>query len=446
MPETLVPAAAGGILSSKIEELLQSIPVCHCDAEMSGRSWLSPDPLPVKKEPCTDDVFDSRILVVDDEPVNAKLVRKYLQSYGYRDVTIQCEPLEVIPTMLKRPSDLVLLDVVMPGMSGREVLTQMRQTPELRETSVIVLTTEIDRKTRLDMLSRGATDFLAKPVDPVETATRIRNALVNAVYRRHWRTYAAELEQAVSERSQSLVRAQFEQLRCLARAAEFRDDETGQHVIRVGRFAALLADRIGMDSTYVDMIRNAAQLHDVGKIGIPDSILLKPGKLSEAEFSIMQEHCRFGTGIFGVRDDVELGLTEKGCDDACEEGTCGCSSPLSQLSRSEIGLNASLLRLATSPLTRMAALIALTHHEKWDGSGYPLGLVGEDIPLEGRLTAIGDVFDALSSTRPYKPAFPFDRCFKIIEEGRGKHFDPTLVDAFLACRDEVIRIREEYPE
>ncbi len=445
MPATLIPAAAGGQLSSKIEELLQSIPVCHCDAEMSSRSWLSPDPLPVKREPCTDDVFDSRILVVDDEPVNAKLVRKYLQSYGYRDVTIQCEPLEVIPTMLERPCDLVLLDVVMPGMSGREVLTQMRQTPELRETSVIVLTTEIDRKTRLDMLSRGATDFLAKPVDPVETATRIRNALVNAVYRRHWRAYAAELEQAVSERSQSLVRAQFEQLRCLARAAEFRDDETGQHVIRVGRFAALLADRIGMDSNFVDMIRNAAQLHDVGKIGIPDSILLKPGKLSEAEFSIMKEHCRFGTGIFGVRDDIELVRAEK-ADDECEDDNCGCRSPLSELSRSEIGLNASLLRLATSPLTRMAALIALTHHEKWDGSGYPLGLVGEDIPLEGRLTAIADVFDALSSARPYKPAFPFDRCFAIIEEGRGKHFDPTLVDAFLACRDEVIRIRQEYPE
>jgi putative two-component system response regulator len=445
MPATLIPAAAGGQLSSKIEELLQSIPVCHCDAEMSSRSWLSPDPLPIKREPCTDDVFDSRILVVDDEPVNAKLVRKYLQSYGYRDVTIQCEPLEVIPTMLERPCDLVLLDVVMPGMSGREVLTQMRQTPELREISVIVLTTEIDRKTRLDMLSRGATDFLAKPVDPVETATRIRNALVNAVYRRHWRTYAAELEQAVSERSQSLVRAQFEQLRCLARAAEFRDDETGQHVIRVGRFAALLANRIGMDSDFVDMIRNAAQLHDVGKIGIPDSILLKPGKLSEAEFSIMKEHCRFGTGIFGVRDDIELISAEKH-GDQCEDDSCGCKSPLSELSRSEIGLNASLLRLATSPLTRMAALIALTHHEKWDGSGYPLGLIGEDIPLEGRLTAIADVFDALSSARPYKPAFSFDRCFEIIEEGRGKHFDPTLVDAFLACRDEVIRIRQEYPE
>ena len=445
MPATLIPAAAGGQLSSKIEELLQSIPVCHCDAEMSSRSWLSPDPLPVKREPCTDDVFDSRILVVDDEPVNAKLVRKYLQSYGYRDVTIQCEPLEVIPTMLERPCDLVLLDVVMPGMSGREVLTQMRQTPELRETSVIVLTMEIDRKTRLDMLSRGATDFLAKPVDPVETATRIRNALVNAVYRRHWRTYAAELEQAVSERSQSLVRAQFEQLRCLARAAEFRDDETGQHVIRVGRFAALLANRIGMDSDFVDMIRNAAQLHDVGKIGIPDSILLKPGKLSEAEFSIMKEHCRFGTGIFGVRDDIEL-VSIKESDDECEDDTCGCRTPLSEVSRSEIGLNASLLRLATSPLTRMAALIALTHHEKWDGSGYPLGLVGEDIPLEGRLTAIADVFDALSSARPYKLAFSFDRCFDIIEEGRGKHFDPTLVDAFLACRDEVIRIRQEYPE
>lgn len=445
MPATLIPAAAGGQLSSKIEELLQSIPVCHCDAEMSSRSWLSPDPLPVKREPCTDDVFDSSILVVDDEPVNAKLVRKYLQSYGYRDVTIQCEPLEVIPTMLERPCDLVLLDVVMPGMSGREVLTQMRQTPELRETSVIVLTMEIDRKTRLDMLSRGATDFLAKPVDPVETATRIRNALVNAVYRRHWRTYAAELEQAVSERSQSLVRAQFEQLRCLARAAEFRDDETGQHVIRVGRFAALLANRIGMDSDFVDMIRNAAQLHDVGKIGIPDSILLKPGKLSEAEFSIMKEHCRFGTGIFGVRDDIEL-VSIKESDDECEDDTCGCRTPLSEVSRSEIRLNASLLRLATSPLTRMAALIALTHHEKWDGSGYPLGLVGEDIPLEGRLTAIADVFDALSSARPYKLAFSFDRCFDIIEEGRGKHFDPTLVDAFLACRDEVIRIRQEYPE
>ncbi len=444
MPATLVPVDAGGQLSGKIEELLQSIPVCHCDAEMNDRSWLSPDPLPIKKEPCTDDVFDSRILVVDDEPVNAKLVRKYLQSYGYRNVMIQCEPLEVITTMQESTYDLVLLDVVMPGLSGREVLTQMRQTPELRETSVIVLTTEIDRQTRLDMLSRGATDFLAKPVDPVETATRIRNALVNAVYRRHWRTYAAELEKAVNDRSQSLVRAQFEQLRCLARAAEFRDDETGQHVIRVGRFSALLADRIGMDSTYVDMIRNAAQLHDVGKIGIPDSILLKPGKLSDAEFSIMKEHCRFGAGIFGVQDDMQLTAHRNPTDGTPATDIDAITSPLTRLSRSETGLNAALLRLATSPLTRMAALIALTHHEKWDGSGYPLGLTGDEIPLEGRITAIGDVFDALSSARPYKPAFSFDRCFEIIEEGRGKHFDPMLVDAFLACRDEAIRIRQEY--
>ena len=428
-------------LSERIESLLDSVGSCADDVAPPEEKWLYPDPCPSTHEPSVDDVFNSRILIVDDEIVNAKLAHKYLKEFGCRNIQIETNPLEVLSTLQRQPVDLVLLDVVMPELGGAELLTAIRQEYNLRSIPVIILTTEISRDTRLDMLGRGATDFLSKPIDPAEMVTRIRNALVADVYRRNLKEYAANLEEAVRDRTNSLAQTQFELVRCLARAAEFRDDDTGQHVVRVGQFAGLLASRLNMDETFVGMIRHAAQLHDIGKIGIPDSILLKPGKLTAAEFDSMRQHCRYGVGIFGVNplkvDQTDRRTPNRGHDVDVEQ------TPIRD---SHTAIGAWFLRLASSPLTRMAATIALTHHEKWDGSGYPLGLAGDDIPIEGRITAIADVFDALSSKRPYKEAFPLDKCFEIISDGRGTHFDPRLVDTFLACRNEVIRIRTEHKD
>jgi putative two-component system response regulator len=200
----------------------------------------------------------------------------------------------------------------------------------------------------------------------------------------------------------------------LARAAEFRDDATGQHVVRVGRYAGVLSRELGIDAKRAATIEQAAQLHDVGKIGIPDSILSKPGKLTAEEYDFIKRHCEFGLRIIQPMLDQE----------SCEVPT------------TIVDDDSALTILET------AAIIARTHHEKWDGSGYPEGLSGEQIPLEGRITAVADVFDAISSARPYKDAFPNEKCIQIIEEGRGSHFDPAVVDAFLNRLGDILEIKQ----
>jgi putative two-component system response regulator len=239
----------------------------------------------------------------------------------------------------------------------------------------------------------------------------VRNALLV-------KRYQDDLEDIVRRRTMELERARAELVECLARASEYRDDETGSHVIRVGRYAAVIAKQLGLPSDQVAMIEQAATLHDVGKIGIPDAILLKPGKLSSEEFDFMKKHCGFGVSICSHMSSDEFSTFTS-------HTTCG----------------AKIMRAGTSPLLQMAASIALTHHEKWNGTGYPLGLSGERIPIEGRITAVADVFDALSTKRPYKPAFPLDKCFAILEEQRARHFDPNVLDAFFACSDEIVEIQ-----
>ncbi len=210
---------------------------------------------------------------------------------------------------------------------------------------------------------------------------------------------------------------------CLARAAEFRDDDTGQHVYRVGRYARLIAENLGWKGQQLDTFEQAAQLHDIGKIGIPDAILLKPGKLTPEEFEIMQKHSGYGKKITQSLRSHDLNVLGD-----------------------HTTLGARLLDATDSPILTLAATIAISHHEKWDGSGYPLGLASEDIPIEGRITAVADVFDALSSKRPYKPPFPLDKCFQILEEGRGKHFDAKVLDAFFSRRSDIVRIQLEHAD
>ena len=207
----------------------------------------------------------------------------------------------------------------------------------------------------------------------------------------------------------------------MARAGEFRDDDTGRHVTRVGRYAAMIAAELGFPQAAIDLIEQAAQLHDVGKIGIPDAILHKPGKLDPQEFEIIQEHCNIGRRIINPLSHEES---------------------IRLKTHTSVGLQ--IMGSTNSPVLRLAAVIAATHHEKWDGSGYPKGLAGNAIPIEGRIVAVADEFDALSSARPYKEAFPLDRCLKILIDSRGKHFDPRVLDAFLRRKEEAIRVREDY--
>ncbi len=364
-----------------------------------------------------------RILLVDDEPLNIKVVRKYLAGAGYFDFCSTTNPGDVLPTMIRSEPDVVLLDIVMPKLTGLDILSAIRADEQLAHIPVVMLTALEDRETKCQALWLGATDFLAKPVDPSELVSRVRNVLLVKAHHDHLRHHAADLERMVKERTAQLEASHQNVIHCLARAAEFRDDDTGRHVLRVGCYAAIIARQLGWDETQVQMIQQAAQLHDVGKIGIPDAILTKPGKLTTEEFETIQKHCGFGKRIFESLTDSEWSMWRK---------------------HAELGQR--ILGDCKSPVLEMAAQIALTHHEKWDGSGYPIGLAGEDIPLVGRITAVADVFDALSTKRAYKPAFPLEKCFEILREGRGKHFDPQVLDAFFAAREKVVAVQISYAE
>lgn len=362
----------------------------------------------------------TKIMVVDDEPINVKVCQKYLNELGYKRCIGVSDATRALAQITEEKPDLVILDVMMPVVSGVDILRQMREMPELCHIPVLILTASTDRSTKLMVLELGATDFLTKPIDPSELAPRVRNVLTVKQHQDSLKNYANTLEEAVRQRTRELEASRQDVIFCLARAVEFRDDVTGRHVERVGQYSGIIARALGMDEPLVRMLEQAAQLHDVGKVGIPDEILMKPGKLSPDEFERMQRHTLFGKRIVERMGDHEW----------------------SKL-RQHVLIGSQILDLPRSPLLSMAARIALTHHERWDGSGYPLGLSGEDIPQEGRITAVADVFDALSSRRPYKPAYPIDRCFEIIKEESGSHFDPSMVNAFISRRDLIVQTQIE---
>lgn len=357
---------------------------------------------------------DPQIAIIDDEPINIKVVQKYLKLAGYQRFCTTSDATQAMALISSAQPDVVLLDIMMPQVSGLEILDQLRAEAQFEDLPVIILTAACERETKLDALRRGANEFLAKPVDAVELEARLRNVLVLKAHQDRIKHHAWELEREVARRSAELALAHQQVLDCLARVGEYRDNETGQHVARVGNYAALIAQRLGKDAAYCQRIRQAAALHDIGKVGVPDAILLKRGKLTEHEFRRMQEHCACGKNICCGHfcDPAEA-------DDLCEQAQ------------------------GMSPLLRMAAVICYTHHERWDGAGYPRGLRGEAIPLEGRITAVADVFDALTSARPYKPAFPVEEALKIIRSERGTHFDPMVVDAFFDSLEQILRVRRE---
>ncbi|EMB15082.1 HD domain-containing phosphohydrolase [Rhodopirellula europaea] len=361
-----------------------------------------------------------KIMIVDDEIANVLVVKKYLERAGYRDFETTTDSTSAFRILETSMPDVLLLDINMPNVDGIQVLERVRQDPRFKHLPVLILTANTDERIKLVCLELGATDFLLKPVDPMDLTPRVRNSLQSKSFQDRLQHHAAELELKVEQRTRELEASRREVIYCLARAAEMRDNDTGNHVIRVGRFAGIIAAGMGLPDWFVRDIEMAAQLHDVGKIAIPDAILLKPGKLEPEEFDVIQNHVKFGHQIIQPHTSTDA-----------------------RRMRTHVELGADMLSNG-SALMRLAASIAQTHHEKFDGSGYPLGLAGSDIPLEGRITAVADVFDALSAERPYKKAMPREKCFSILEEGRGSHFDPDVLDAFFDCTKEIVRVQLDY--
>lgn len=333
-----------------------------------------------------DEYLDSRILIVDDEPANVRLLERVLQREGFRDIESTNDPRHFLALYAAKRPDILLLDLHMPGLDGFAVMEQLRgRIPSSDFVPILVLTADITPEARQRALSAGAKDFLTKPVDPTEVVLRIKNLLQTRYYYRQLQEQNEGLERKVSERTRELEQAQIEILERLARAAEYRDDETGHHAQRVGHMAALIARQLGASDTEVILIRRAAPLHDVGKIGIPDEILLKPGKLTPEEFEEMKKHTSIGAGI---------------------------------------------LAGSRFPVLQMAEEIALYHHENWDGSGY-MQMQGELIPLPAQVVHAADVFDALTHERPYKRAWTVEEALTEIRSLTNRFFDPRVTEALL---------------
>lgn len=358
----------------------------------------------------------SSVMIVDDEPSSVAIIKSYLGQGGFDRLTTITDSTLAFEQISQTHPDLVLLDLRMPKVDGIEILRRMRSDSLTRNIPVVFLTSSTDTQTKVEALTLGANDFLSKPVHSSELLARVRNTLMAKAHVDLLAGYTAKLEHEVQLRTQELVLSRREAIQCLARAGEIRDDKTGQHVLRVGRYAAIIAKELGFAGEQIVDLEHAAQLHDVGKIGVPEAILNKPDRLTTDEFETIKDHCRAGSRI--IRDD-SVGESNRIGDFL---GDC------------------------SSPVMRLAALVAETHHEKWDGSGYPRGLKGEEIPIEGRITAICDVFDAISTSRPYKEAYPLEKCFAIIEDGRGNHFDPAIVEAFFARKSEIIAAFHEFAE
>jgi putative two-component system response regulator len=346
---------------------------------------LAAGPEPAPPAPAPTHHNPHRLLIVDDEPSNTELLGRLLRRWGYTEVASTNASSQAARLYDAFAPDLLLLDLHMPAPSGFELLATLPREAGGVAVPVLALTADVSAETKRRALEAGASDFLAKPFDHAEVRLRVANLLRTRRLELDLLGYGRTLEQRVEERTRELDVARRETLAKLAIVAELRDDSTGEHIHRVGRTTALLASQLGACAETVETMRQAAPLHDVGKIGIPDTVLLKAGRLDSAEREQMMGHAELGARILGG---------------------------------------------SLSPVLAAAEEIALTHHERWDGKGYPAGLAGHDIPLSGRLVAVADVYDALTQARPYKAAWPVDRAVGEILDQRGRHFDPAVVDAF----------------
>ena len=343
---------------------------------------------------------EAPILIVDDERTNLVLLESILGSAGYTRVTTTDDPRDVPELIADGHFHLLVSDLHMPQMHGYDLIEQVLAGFSQDDWfPIAVITADTTPEAEQEALSRGAKDFINKPFRPTQIRLRVQNLVRTRLLHVALQEQNANLEERVMERTIELEGARLDLLERLALAAEFRDYTTGMHTQRVGLLASLLATRLGLPQVEVDLIRRAAPLHDVGKIGIPDHILLKPGRLSEKEFATMQNH---------------------------------------------VSVGAKLLSKSTSDLIKLAEKIALTHHERWDGTGYPRGLAGDAIPLVGQIVAVADVFDTLTNERPYKPAWPLEKALTEMRRQRGRWFSPLLVDAFLDVLDEHPELVRQY--
>ncbi len=321
-----------------------------------------------------------QLLVVDDEPANLQVLRHILQE-DYR-LLFAKDGAKALELAAREKPELILLDVMMPGMTGYQVCAQLKATPATSTIPVIFVTALADVEDEAQGFAVGAVDYITKPVSPAIVKARVRTHLS-----------LVRVEELRETRLQIVQR--------LGLAAEYKDNETGLHVIRMSHYSRVLALAAGFSEAQAEELLNAAPMHDVGKIGIPDAVLRKPGKLDGEEWEVMKQHAQIGADIIGEHP---------------------------------------------SGLLRMAREIALNHHEKWDGSGYPRGIGGAEIPVEARIIAIADVFDALTSERPYKKAWPVEEAVQLLREQSGRHFDPELVELFLGQLPAILEIKERWAE
>jgi len=350
------------------------------------------------------------IMIVDDTELNIVILVEALQD-NY-DLIVALNGLEAIELLEEQIPDLILLDIIMPEMDGYDVLKTIKKNPDLEHIPVILLSAITDSDSKTKGFSLGAVDYVTKPFEIVEVKARVGTQLKFEEARLVLENQNLFLEEKVKERTELLERTNSAAIYCLAALAETRDPETGEHIKRTQKYIRELALNLQdkdeyrdlLTDEYIELLYKSAPLHDIGKVGVKDSILLKPGRLTEEEFEEMKKHTIYGG------ESLMVGIKELGED--------------------------SFLTLAKE--------IALTHHEKWDGTGYPRGLSKAEIPISGRLMALSDVYDALISKRVYKSAFTHDEAKKIILEGRGTHFDPDIVDAFIIREAEFIKIMREY--
>jgi len=341
------------------------------------------------------------ILAIDDEPTNLKLLDKMLRSEGYTNLVLLEDPSRALDAYRRLNPGLILLDLNMPVIDGFAIMKQLRDIGSQLTPPVIVLTAQTANEFLLKAFEAGARDYLTKPFDRAELMARVRNSLeAHLAHRLVW-TQKTVLQEIVKERTRELRETRLQVVRRLGRAAEYRDNETGNHILRMSKMSALLAERSGWSPEEAELMLHASPMHDIGKIGIPDEVLLKPGKLTADEWQVMKSHVHIGADILSG-DDTKL------------------------------------LALARS--------IAISHHEKWDGSGYPNGLSGEAIPFEGRIVALADVFDALTSERPYKKAWRVDDAVAFLADQAGRHFDPDLVPLFVDALPEILHILEQHAD
>ncbi len=339
------------------------------------------------------------VLIIDDSDINLTLIKALVLKLGECSPVLFDNPLEALEWCRENVPDLVIVDYMMPDMDGLKFISAFRALHGRNEIPVLMVTANDQKDVRYDALLGGANDFLTKPIDRVEFSARARNMLSLRQGQKFLADRADHLAEMVEIRTQEIRDRERELIFRISRAAEFRDPETGAHIQRMAHYSQVIAAGYGLDAQAQKLILEAAPMHDVGKIGIPDYFLLKPGKLTPEEFEVMKGHARLGY---------------------------------------------ELLKDSASEIIQAGAQVAISHHEKYDGTGYPHGLKGHQIPAFGRIVAVADVFDALTSERPYKKAWPLDEACKFLEEGRGKHFDPLCVEAFLAGWEEILDIRQRF--